>query len=1176
MSTAQHAALAQHEAQQSWEVWWGDPADLARYVVPATLRDLALGRVEPHRDLKLRVRRLFERLAAADIEYAHEPWTSQGVQQIRDPHWMVRDRWGTCIDLSLTFAAMCLEAGVRPMLAIDRRHAFVVVDVSTPLADSTGKNGLIVVDDALLDKVDTGQLLAIDCVYATSGKDDFDAAVRVGRGYLALTSTLVNVAYLQSIGEKPQLPVPGRRPPLSLYLRGGEQRGEQRFLPYEGQRTVIDWLSGASGTVALLGPSGQGKSTLAREVIMREPLGSAWFLNASELKTLSASMADAELADLNRSATATADVDKRGFAEAAMKRLSETDDRWVVVLDNADGDPHALQSLVPRPGSRQLVLITSTNRDWELVPGVTVVFLPGVDDVQVARELGMPDLVFLVAGRPLLLEAFRALKQAAGLSDQEIATCVRDEDRLADELRGPLALWRAARAAGLINDSDLALCLEIAYLPPGQQPVAVLQDLHNDAERTIAALTCGGLADQSADGFLRMHRLVGAAIRRELGATVPVLDNAVVTGLTSDLALRGVLDRYGDLATIERLDDRLGEIDDRLTEPDVAVGIALHGSAGLLELHGQTRRSERTYSRAERHLSTRPDLYADVLHSKARTVNQHSARDEDKLRQALAWAQEAERLLGGVDEREATAARCVAMQGLLRQKLAAFPREGESTLSLLKEALAVIEEAHRRREGTLAPSDPELARSEFNLAGIRINLAKFEPERTREHLDRAAEVYEAVLTRRRDEIYRRPVHAHIAACIIGLAYVDYFRALLIPTSREQRAAWLRSSTRHAHDALLQRQELDGTSDGDESRKASRFLAKVALLRHAPDVEPTTALDAVTAEVAAEVAYAAVPRLPSRADRLDGPIAAWARSAPLAAVVGAFGGTLPSLATPIGEVLAWLDDFSTRWDFRGGRERNMAATDVLPPGAVEVVARAAAALGLIGTSSPASVRYDHVLILGGLLRGCLTRPSYARDLIDRGVIEAGSITALAAFRPLRGDELELSERFGLTGVADELDAMDAGVRAAFSLDSAQYHDRSELSDVVGASWCVRTYDCPGQKPVRVVAAPSSAPGERRANTADAYEWFISNLGDVTSGQRILAVTTDIYVPYQHADALRMLALPHGVEVDAVGIRPGDVDESLEKLFGPHDYLQELRSTIRALRALNTALEQRLLG
>ena len=255
---------------------------------------------------------------------------------------------------------------------------------------------------------------------------------------------------------------------------------------------------------------------------------------------------------------------------------------------------------------------------------------------------------------------------------------------------------------------------------------------------------------------------------------------------------------------------------------------------------------------------------------------------------------------------------------------------------------------------------------------------------------------------------------------------------------------------------------------------------------------------------------------------------------------------------------------------------MAAARELPPAAIEVVARAVPALGLVGASSPAAARYDHVLILGGLVRGCLTRPSYAHDLIERKAITAMSITALAAFRSLKGDELELSERFGLAGVEDEFDAMDAGVRGAFSLDAATSQNRGEHSDVLGASWWVRTYGVPGHAPIRVVAAPSSAPGERRANTADAYEWFASKLGDVHVGQRVLVVTTDIYLPYQHADALRMLALPHGVEVDAVGIRPGDIDPRLQKLFGPPDYLQELRSTIRALRALNTALEQRTAG
>ena len=148
-------------------------------------------------------------------------------------------------------------------------------------------------------------------------------------------------------------------------------------------------------------------------------------------------------------------------------------------------------------------------------------------------------------------------------------------------------------------------------------------------------------------------------------------------------------------------------------------------------------------------------------------------------------------------------------------------------------------------------------------------------------------------------------------------------------------------------------------------------------------------------------------------------------------------------------------------------------------------------------------------------------------------------------------------------------MNAGVRAAFDVDEP-ISDGGERSEVVGASWRVVEYEGPSGTPLRVVGAPSSEPGVRRANTPDTYAWFGRELAKLAGGERILVVTSDIYVRFQHADAMRMLALPFDVEIHAVGIQPGDVDPRLQQTFAPHNYLQEIRSTIRALRALHEAL------
>ena len=81
--------------------------------------------------------------------------------------------------------------------------------------------------------------------------------------------------------------------------------------------------------------------------------------------------------------------------------------------------------------------------------------------------------------------------------------------------------------------------------------------------------------------------------------------------------------------------------------------------------------------------------------------------------------------------------------------------------------------------------DPELARSEFNLAGVRIDLAKLEHDRARDHLAAADAVYSSVAARR-ERIYGRSVHPHVAACVVGRGYVAYYRAMLLPAGPRTR------------------------------------------------------------------------------------------------------------------------------------------------------------------------------------------------------------------------------------------------------------------------------------------------------------------------------------------------------------------------------------------------------
>jgi len=1185
------------DGSQSWEpfAWDRGLGSLAAYVSPQALMNLKLNpdisdlekyRGTPDFHHKIAAR-LFNSLHSKGITYAIEPWLGAvGRQQIRHPQWLLEDRWGTCVDLCVTFAAMCLQAGLRPLLAITGSHAFVVVTPEGVVSgipvmewkrdwirrEDNELSGVYVVEDPdeFKAEIKNGLLLAIDCVSATVPGGGFNAAREAAKSSIVKGCLLVDVASLHARYTPKDRP--SARPSIRTYVPGGQDE----FVGHDGHREIFNAISQENGIVVLVGPAGQGKSTIARKIALDETLGQAWFLNASERQSLITSLADADLAEDNARAIDLDDKDREGFYLRALSRLSEANGRWIVVLDNADGDPTKMLDLVPTPGPNQLVIVTTTNREWEGVSGVRVRQLPAIDDVTVTSELGGNQLVGFVAGRALMLHSFQKLLAGGEISVDEIRMIGDDITGVTEQLRGPMTFWKAVRESIAATSDDLQICLTMAYLPPDQQPLELLSELCGDSLGIVTRLAGAGLvALEIETRSLRLHRLFGEAIRRDVGSQFPEMDAATVRRIVaSDFACK-VIDRYGGFDTVKRLEDRLIEIDQLVDSPDEELGISLHAIARLLELQGHTRESGSIFDRSERHIVDRPELIADSLHGRARTVNQHHAGDEVQLRAALDWAVQAERLFELTPGHETSSDRCVAMQGLLQQKLANFPREGESKRELLLEALAMVERANASRAARLHSNSPELARSEFNLAGPRIGLAQADPGHASAYLDGAEKVYKTVLQVRREVIYKREVHPHIAACIIGLAYVDYYRALLLPSLPAQRSAWLRNSTNYALEALRQREILDGSVDLEESKKVTRFLAKVAVVRFVSQRFPESNIVNLKGEIEKEMIFSASPMLPSKGKDARDAIRDWIYSPALRAIVETFGETVPTSSEPLNDaditsVLEWLDEFSLRWDSRGGRERNLVDAFELPEATRGVVEKSSPALGLVGTNSPPSNHYDYVLILGGLVRACFARPLYASRLINEGTITVDKVCALGAYRRLQGDELQLAQFVGHPGLRDEFDAMDAGVREAFDLGDP-VEETGLRSEVVGESWRISEYGMKGDLTVAVVGAPSTEPGVRRANTPDTYKWFASTVAQLRGGERILIVTSDIYRPFQHADALRMLSIPFSVDVDVVGIQPGDVHPGLGQQFQTHNYLQELRSTILAYRALNEAID-----
>jgi len=286
------------------------------------------------------------------------------------------------------------------------------------------------------------------------------------------------------------------------------------------------------------------------------------------------------------------------------------------------------------------------------------------------------------------------------------------------------------------------------------------------------------------------------------------------------------------------------------------------------------------------------------------------------------------------------------------------------------------------------------------------------------------------------------------------------------------------------------------------------------------------------------------------------IAQWIDSAAMAALVRAFGGDLP--AGDVDARLAYLEDFSMVWDSRAGGERIDARYIERDDATRKLIEATAPALGLAGRQRPALDHYDHVLVLGGGRITGRARAHFAAELLSSGT-SAGTVTGLGSLR-------ELPARPGQQGdpeIATEGDAMLAAVRQAFPPAGEITTRAGTTAD--GNGWWVKSYVSDG-RPVSVVAAPPTRPGQR-ANTPDTLTGWAELVTRPAATDRVLLVTTDLYVPFQHAEAIRVLGLPHRCGIDTVGFDTRSFGAWPNGPSHPGELLQELRSAIRSLHNLH---------
>ena len=128
--------------------------------------------------------------------------------------------------------------------------------------------------------------------------------------------------------------------------------------------------------------------------------------------------------------------------------------------------------------------------------------------------------------------------------------------------------------------------------------------------------------------------------------------------------------------------------------------------------------------------------------------------------------------------------------------------------------------------------------------------------------------------------------------------------------------------------------------------------------------------------------------------------------------------------------------------------------------------------------------------------------------------------------------------------------------------------------VWAGWSrVRKYNVRGRREAYGVAGPSDSPLEHRPRTPDTLDYLFdqfSERGVLRARASILMVTSAIYVPYQHIEALRVLGLRRNTYVETVAFprfwNAPTNERPVDNLHDIGNYLQEIRSALQACQRL----------
>jgi hypothetical protein len=807
---------------------------------------------------------------------------------------------GTCLDFAITFAAMCVQERVPCVLAITREvgssvgHAFVVIQESAQYAKAS-EIEIRPVDEwiGLLEAPGSHRIQLFD-VTPAQGDESERASVRT-RSERLLESLRSVSGHVFAVDIEAALRksgagwhrLPDTRRDLGLVGRLPDLPADHK--EYKTHQCVRDQLKSAEGLIVLHGPSGSGKSTLALERAIQVFGGKGWFLDGSDERALRSSLADAEARSQgNRPMNLQADYLK-SMTIAAHRRLRATTRPWVVVIDNAEGEPSKLIPLIPDTKAGQLVIVTTTRDGWESVVGKERVFE--------VEALGAEDLPFGESDPALLeVEWFPGLLR--------IATKSELQPELLQSQHGPVVERVVRGALGMAGtewpDGAMARAMAAASFMPAEritlswQAESAFGGSREDARNAIEQCVGAGLLEgsrQTIDARARdeepiwMHRLVRRTVRDLMPGELRVLGWSVIDCYAS----RRRTNHYTD----DELIDLCAFLEDSApSSSSIGYGEALQIVLDLLESRGisMVKRAaalaEGAMTSVDSDASHRAaQITSTMLVARARAVNQRTdpKPTPEEVRAAIGWCEQAEAVLGDeveLDFRDLLlSGRASAMRGILIKKLATIDKglSPGGQLELLTEALGVLTKSYRSRKQALEQEalelgreveDPEqhIDRGWYNLGGANLDLAnavrKTEPDRVPQLLREAMAAYAGSLDLRR-RLELPADNTFTAASLWGVALIAYSAALFCPDRFglvevqpvEELEAVMRSPSRST---LLRAAEVAGaralemraivdSPTGTDTKKARDLLRKITMAWEVDaDTAPARAVQSIRA------------------------------------------------------------------------------------------------------------------------------------------------------------------------------------------------------------------------------------------------------------------------------------------------------------------------------------------